>query len=107
MTDKPMKRALSPNGLRIALRPRMTKESLLLKIAQHCDSVCYALMLMLAVPLLSGCQPLPVRPCPEPTIHIMPASTQQAPKVSYSISAQSNIEAWQKLLIESSQIDKR
>jgi len=101
-----MKRALSPNGLRIALRPRMTKESLMLKIAQHCDSVCYALMLMLAVPLLSACHTLPEKPCPEPSNPTMPALLQQMPPVSYLLQSQQSDENSRKKLMGTSQTSK-
>lgn len=106
MTDKPTKRALSPNGLRIALRRKTTRESLLLKIAQHCDSMFYGLTLMLVVLLSSGCQPLPVRPCPELSSPTMPALLQQMPPVSYLLQSQQSDENSQKKLMGTSQTSK-
>ena len=81
--------------------------SLQRRVRRHCVSAVLGLMLLAVVMLLGGCHTLPAKPCPEHKLPTPPALSLQAPKVSYSISAAANIEAWRKMLIESSQIDKR
>lgn len=80
--------------------------SSLRKAKRHCVSAVLGLMLLAVVMLLGGCHTLPTKPCPEHKLPTPPALSLQAPKVSYSISAQTNIEAWRKMLTEQSQTGK-
>lgn len=80
--------------------------SSLRKAKRHCVSAVLGLMLLAVVMLLGGCHTLPTKPCPEHKLPMPPALSLQAPKVSYSISAAANIEAWRKMLTEQSQTDK-
>ena len=56
--------------------------------------------------LLSGCSQLPTQQYLTPKPPTQPVLTEPLPSVSYSTSAQQNIESWQKKLIDTSATSK-
>lgn len=63
--------------------------------------LCFAGTLLALVGLLSGCHPQLIQPCEMPKLPTPPALSEPMPSVSYSTSAQADIQAWQKRLIAS------
>ncbi len=76
------------------------------KTRRYSASVWFVMRLLMVASLLSACHVLPKKPSAEPKPVTLPALTQPLPKVSYSISAGNDIEAWRKLLTGTSTTSK-
>lgn len=62
----------------------------------------YVVLLTAVVLLLSGCQTQPQQPCERPAPITRPVLSEPLPSVAYSLTAQKNIETWQKKLAATS-----
>lgn len=70
-----------------------------LKSLQENRRLVYALMLLPASLLLSGCKTVPQALCEQPAPVSRPVPLYQIPSVSYSLQAQTDIETWRLKLI--------
>lgn len=75
------------------------KQSSMLKIKLRLVLAGFAWMLLVAALLLTGCVPLPPKPCEPQPLPKMPALSEPLPSESYSKQVQRNIESWEKKLI--------
>lgn len=66
----------------------------------------YVVLLMVVVLLLSACTTQPQQPCERPTPVTRPALSEPLPSVDYSLTAQKNIETWEKRLRATSPTSK-
>lgn len=76
----------------------------LLKSLQENRRLACALMLLPASLLLTGCKTLPPAPCVQPAPASRPALQYPLPTVSYSLTAQQDIETWLQKQINTSLI---
>lgn len=97
-SSKPSK--LQPGTSDASTTPSMHKMPLFSAI------VLFVTKLLVVASLLSACQTPPQRPSAEPKPVTLPALTQPLPKISYSVSAGNDIEAWRKLLTGTSTTSK-
>ncbi len=82
------------NASYIVLSKLAVAQHWMLKSLQENRRLVYALMLLPASMLLSACNHLPTQPCEPLPPTTRPVPLYQIPSVSYSLQAQTNIEAW-------------